>query len=44
MTIDVSLKDALLGTRSLKIPTLDGKGVELPLRGVTQVRKTALRQ
>jgi DnaJ-class molecular chaperone len=36
-TVDVGLKAALLGTASIHVPTLDGKGIDLPLKGVTQV-------
>lgn len=41
-TVKISLKDALgAGDRQkLKVPTIDGKGVEVPLRGVTQPGST----
>lgn len=35
-TVAIPLKDALCGTANITVPTIDGKGVPLPLRGVTQ--------
>ena len=35
-TVSIPLKDALCGTANVPIPTIDGKKVNLPLRGVTQ--------
>jgi DnaJ-class molecular chaperone len=34
-TVTISLKDALTGNTTVKVPTMDGKGVDVRLRGVT---------